>query len=125
MAKNFNARYMIVLQRRIDVLKPFAEHLGLLAQQEAWNSKTQPTASMSPAPAPHEYDFGSESDKLVQDMLSDEFQELWIGTGRRNRAAFEHVFRPVPNDTIRNWKGYVEYLTPNAGISVGQRLRQS
>ncbi len=73
---------------------------------------------MHPAPHPDDYDFGSESDKMVEDFLSDEFQRLWIGTGRTNRAAYEKVFRPVPNDTIRNWKGYLAYLTPNAGISV-------
>lgn len=75
---------------------------------------------MHPAPHPHDYDFGSKADKLVEDMLSDDFQRLWIGTGRTNRAAFEKVFRPVPNDTIRNWKSYVDYLAPNAGVSVSQ-----
>lgn len=73
---------------------------------------------MHPAPMPHEYDWGSESDLAVQDVLSDQFEQLWVGTGRSNRAAFEKVFRPVPNDTIKNWKQYGEYLKPNAGISV-------
>jgi phospholipase D1/2 len=73
---------------------------------------------MHPAPTPHEYDWGSESDLAVQDVLSDQFEQLWVGTGRSNRAAFEKVFRPVPNDTIKNWKQYGEYLKPNAGISV-------
>ena len=73
---------------------------------------------MLPAPHLHAYDFGSEEDRLVEDFLSEQFQELWISTGRNNRAAFEKVFRPVPNDTIRNWKSYEEYLRPHAGISV-------
>jgi len=101
-----------------------AEHIGLLPNQPAYDPKDQPTAAMLPAPIPHEYDFGSESDKMVEDVLSDQFQQLWIGTGRSNRAAFEKVFRQVPNDTIRSWKGYVDYLTPNAGISVSLPERE-
>lgn len=80
---------------------------------------------MHPAPIIHEYDWGSESDQAVQDPLSDEFERLWVGTGRSNRAAFEKVFRPVPNDSIRNWKQYAEYLKPNAGISVSIQVLPS
>ena len=101
------------------------EHLGLLPPQPAFDRETQPTASMHPAPTPHEYDWGSESDLAVQDVLSDQFEQLWVGTGRGNREAFEKVFRPVPNDTIRNWKQYAEYLKPNAGISVRLRRKGS
>ena len=50
--------------------------------------------------------------------MSDDFERLWVGMGRSNREAFETVFRPVPNDSIKNWKQYEEYLKPNAGISV-------
>jgi phospholipase D1/2 len=96
-----------------------SEHLGLLPPQPAFDRDTQPTAAMHPAPVPHEYDWGSREDLAVQDLLSDDFQQLWVGTGRTNRASFEKVFRPVPNDSIRNWKQYAAYLKPNAGISVG------
>jgi phospholipase D1/2 len=75
---------------------------------------------MHPAPVPHVYDWNSPEDLAVQDPLSDAFQELWIGTGRSNRAAFEKVFRPVPNDDIKTWKDYQAYLMPNAGISVSR-----
>ena len=93
------------------------EHLGLLPPQPAFDRDTQPTDAMHPAPEPHSYDWGSEFDLAVQDVLSDGFENLWVGTGRGNRAAFENVFRPVPNDNIKNWKQYGEYLKPNAGIS--------
>ncbi|WWD20129.1 hypothetical protein CI109_104605 [Kwoniella shandongensis] len=95
------------------------EHIGLLPPQPAYNSETQPTPAMHPAPEPHNYDFGSQYDKAVEDVLSDEFQDLWIGTGRTNRAAFEKVFRPVPNDSVKNWEEYKAYIAPNAGISTG------
>lgn len=118
-----------------------SEHIGLLPSQPAFDEKNQPTASMHPVPTPHMYDFGSEEDKAVEDVLSDEFTDLWIGTGRRNREAFENVFRPVsvhytlllvrgltqsskvPSDGIRNWEDYKEYLKPHAGVSVSQIIR--
>lgn len=95
-----------------------AEHLGLLHHQEAFDRSTQPNAAMHPAPVPHEYDFGSEEDLAVQDPLSDAFQQTWFETGRRNKDAFQKIFMPVPNDEIRNWKQYSEYLKPHAGIPV-------
>ncbi|EAL20781.1 hypothetical protein CNBE1430 [Cryptococcus deneoformans B-3501A] len=101
------------------------EHIGLLPSQPAFDEKNQPTASMHPVPTPHMYDFGSEEDKAVEDVLSDEFTDLWIGTGRRNREAFENVFRPVPSDGIRNWEDYKEYLKPHAGVSTGHVIDKS
>ncbi|KIR56547.1 phospholipase D [Cryptococcus gattii Ru294] len=95
------------------------EHIGLLPPQPAFDEKDQPTASMHPAPLPHMYDFGSAEDKAVEDVLSDEFTDLWIGTGRRNREAFEKVFKPVPSDDTKNWEDYKEYLKPHIGVSSG------
>lgn len=82
-----------------------SEHIGLLPSQPAFDEKNQPTASMHPAPTPHMYDFGSEEDKAVEDVLSDEFTDLWIGTGRRNREAFEKVFKPVSVHKQYPWFG--------------------
>lgn len=73
---------------------------------------------MHPAPSVNDYDFGSPEDLAVQDILSDEFQALWHGTGERNREAFKTVFLPVPTDDVRNWKDYAEFLKPHAGVSV-------
>lgn len=94
------------------------EHLGLLPGQPAFDSHKQPTAAMHPVPIPHDYDFHSEEDAAVEDFLGESFEKLWVETGRNNRMAFEKVFRPVPNDTIRNWKSYAEYLAPAEGITV-------
>ncbi|WVF68604.1 hypothetical protein IAT40_003374 [Kwoniella sp. CBS 6097] len=95
------------------------EHLGLLPPQPPFDHAELPVAGMHPAPEPLQYDFGSAEDLAVEDFLGDEFEQLWVGTGRGNRAAFEKVFRPVPNDSIRNWEDYKNYLAPNAGISSG------
>lgn len=74
---------------------------------------------MHPVPQPNEYDWSSPSDIAVQDILSPTFNNLWTETARTNRKAFERVFRPVPNDSIRNWVDYEAYLKPAAGIATG------
>lgn len=68
---------------------------------------------------PNEYDWGSPSDQLVADPLSLEFQRLMYETGKQNRAVFDRVFRSVPNDMIRSWAAYKDYVGKNAGIKVG------
>jgi len=73
---------------------------------------------MHPAPVLNEYDFGSSEDLAVQDILSDDFQTLWHGTGEKNREAFKAVFLPVPSNEIKSWKQYDEFLKPHAGVSV-------
>jgi phospholipase D1/2 len=54
--------------------------------------------------------------------LSASFHDVWAGTGMRNRAAFEKVFRPIPNNDIRSWKDYAEYSKVSAGIRVSPLL---
>ncbi|WWC93003.1 uncharacterized protein L201_007967 [Kwoniella dendrophila CBS 6074] len=112
--KYMASNYATTLRRSL-----MREHLGLLPPQPPFDSAEHPSPAMHPAPEPHVYDFGSAEDKAVEDVLSDEFQELWVGTGRRNREIFQRIFRPVPNDEIRNWEDYKKYLAPNAGISSG------
>jgi phospholipase D1/2 len=73
---------------------------------------------MHPSPVLNEYDFGSPEDLAVQDILSDDFNNLWHGTAEKNREAFKAVFLPVPTDDVRNWKQYADYLKPHAGVPV-------
>jgi len=95
------------------------EHLGLLRETVIPLERgDEPHANQMPAPVPNEYDFGSPEDLAVEDVLSEEFEKLWTGTGERNRAAFERVFRPIPNDSIRDWAEYAEYTKLAAGIRV-------
>lgn len=97
------------------------EHLGLLSETVVPLEKIQPGPNQLPAPVPNEYDFGSPEDLAVEDVLSDEFDRLWTGTGERNRAAFERVFRPIPNNSIRTWAEYTEYTKQAVGIRVSAR----
>lgn len=93
--------------------------MGLLPPQPAFDGQTQPNGNMHPVPQPNDYDWNSPSDLLVQDVLSTDFNNLWTDIAHTNRRAFERVFRPVPNDLIRNWVDYEAYLKPAAGIATG------
>ncbi|KAI9633008.1 uncharacterized protein MKK02DRAFT_40389 [Dioszegia hungarica] len=95
------------------------EHIGLLPSQPAFDGQTQPNDNMHPVPLLNTYDWSSPEDLAVQDILSPEFEHLWFTTGKTNRRAFERIFRPVPNDAIRNWEDYAAYLKPAAGIATG------
>lgn len=77
------------------------EHLGLLPSQPAYDKDADPHPSMLPVPIPHEDFSHTEEDRLVEDVLSDGFTQLWESRGRTNRAAFEKVFRCVRNDFER------------------------
>lgn len=74
---------------------------------------------MQAVPAPNEYDWGSPDDLLVMDPLSVDFQRLMNETGKNNRAVYDRVFRSVPNDMIRNWTAYKDYVGKNAQIKIG------
>ena len=94
------------------------EHLGLLPALHVPLERVKPGPNQLPAPVPNDYDFGSAEDLAVEDILSEEFLSLWKGTGETNRAAFERVFRPIPNDSFRTWADYAEYTKVAAGIRV-------
>ncbi|KAJ9099791.1 hypothetical protein QFC21_003789 [Naganishia friedmannii] len=98
--------------------KLMREHLGLMPPQMADNAN-DPTLAMHPVPSPIDYDWGSKEDQMVEDMLSPEFWRLWSQTAMRNRAIFERIFRPIPNNDIRVWEDYSTYLQPSKGILAG------
>ncbi len=59
---------------------------------------------MQPAPTPA--DDEADLDKFVEDPLSDEVQQLWNTTAKKNTLIFEELFRTVPTDKVRNWGEY-------------------
>ncbi|KAL7424937.1 hypothetical protein Q5752_000624 [Cryptotrichosporon argae] len=101
------------------------EHLGLLPAQPEISPNTEPNEAMHPAPTLNAYEFGTVEDKAVEDFLAPEFEQLWVKTGRANRAAFEHVFRPVPTDSVRTWDDYRKYMEPHKGVPTGHVVNKS
>ncbi|BEI91124.1 uncharacterized protein CcaverHIS019_0311940 [Cutaneotrichosporon cavernicola] len=95
------------------------EHLGLQPPLPPLGRDNQPTDNMTMVGTPNAYDWGSQDDQLVADPLTVEFERLMTETGKQNRAVYDRVFRSVPNDMIRSWAQYKDYVGKNAGVNVG------
>jgi phospholipase D1/2 len=97
------AQFAAGLRRQI-----FRKHLGLLPPQD-W---TKPTDNFLPInKAPNTYDWNSSSDRLVQDPLSPDFEQLYKSTAKTNTEVFAKAFHCVPDDRIRNWDQYDEFYS--------------
>lgn len=83
-----------------------SEHLGLIPPQTCDSRHEQVTPFMLPAPTPNEDDTQTAEDFRVADPLSDETVDLLDNTARKNREIFTELFRPVPSNLVRDWKGY-------------------
>jgi phospholipase D1/2 len=94
------SRFAASLRRQL-----FRKHLGLLRPQDM----QRPDANFDPVGVPNSYDWGSPEDNVVADPLSDTFQSLWNSRARQNTDIFRQVFRPVPDDNVRNWDEYKEF----------------
>ncbi|KAL7628012.1 hypothetical protein AAE478_002208 [Parahypoxylon ruwenzoriense] len=115
------SRFATSLRRQL-----WRKHLGLLPDQR-WD---QPDANWTPVDCDaQQYDWGSRSDRLVEDPMSEEFRRLWTGTARTNTEIFSKVFHPVPNDHVRNWEQYDEFFSryfiiPGADDKEGDKEQQ-
>lgn len=97
------SRFATSLRRQL-----WRKHLGLLPDQPC----DQPNANWTPVDRdPQDYDWGSASDRLVEDPMSEEFWRLWTETARTNTDVFTKVFHPVPNDRVRTWEQYEDFFT--------------
>ncbi|KAI8958706.1 phospholipase D/nuclease [Daldinia sp. FL1419] len=97
------SRFATSLRRQL-----YRKHLGLLPDQR-WD---QPNANWTPVDRdPQQYDWGSPSDRLVEDPMSEDFWRLWTDTARTNTEVFTKVFHPVPNDHVRTWEQYEDFFS--------------
>jgi phospholipase D1/2 len=96
------AKFAASLRRQI-----FRKHLGLLPFQD-W---TKPDANFLPVDQGlNAYDWGSQNDLLVQDVLSPDFTQLWENTAKINTDVFAKAFHCVPADNVKNWKEYDDFF---------------
>lgn len=96
----------------------FRKHLGLLSPMDM----NKPDYNFHPAPAPNDYDLGSEADKLVMDPLGDDFLSLWQGTAKTNTESFWKVFAPAPDNSMKTWIQYVAKAAERKLGSKGEML---
>lgn len=61
---------------------------------------------MQAVPVPHKNTFDGKEDLLVADPLSEDFDELWNGTARKNTQIFQEIFKTVPSNNVRSYAQY-------------------
>jgi len=98
------SRFAATLRRQL-----YKEHLGLISPQRCESRQPQVTSFMRGAPYPNEDQTDSYEDRLVADPLSNETDDLWTNTARKNREIFTEVFRPIPTNLVRSWAAYDSY----------------
>ncbi|KAJ1794940.1 hypothetical protein LPJ59_004436, partial [Coemansia sp. RSA 2399] len=59
--------------------------------------------------------------KIVEDPLSDEFQEFWWSVASRNEELFRDVFRCVPDNTVESFEQYKKFI-PGPEVPHGHAL---
>jgi phospholipase D1/2 len=87
------------------------EHLGLLPAQPL-DASEDPNAQ-PPDVCPNSWHEGDEWDKLVTDPLCDEVWNLWTQQATTNTEVFRHLFHADPDDNIRTFDDYQNFLPRN------------
>ncbi|KAJ2548674.1 hypothetical protein EV175_004736, partial [Coemansia sp. RSA 1933] len=59
--------------------------------------------------------------KIVEDPLSDEFQEFWWSVASKNEELFRDVFRCVPDNTVESFEQYKKFI-PGPEVPHGHAL---
>jgi len=99
------ARFAATLRRHL-----YKEHLGLIPPQDCNSRHPTVTNEMRPAPYPLSDVTHSKEDRMVADPLSQETDQLWKETARKNREIFTEIFRPVPTNLVQNAAAYDLYV---------------
>lgn len=84
------------------------EHLGLLPSQPL--DASQDPNAQPPSDGPNDYLPDSPEDALVTDPLSDDLWSLWTQRATTNTETFRHLFHADPDDNIRTFKDYENFL---------------
>jgi len=66
---------------------------------------------MTAVPRPYEIDLRSKEELQVADPLSDEFENLWMTTAKRNTQIFQEIFKTVPSNNVRSWEAYKVHIS--------------
>lgn len=92
------------------------EHLGLLPAQPL-NASEDPNAQ-PPNDCENHWFEGDEHDEFVTDPLDDKLWEMWTSRATTNTQVFRHLFHADPDDNIRNFEDYQNFL-PRSNMKQG------
>jgi len=88
------------------------EHLGLLPPQDI-DAGNDPNAQ----PPGTENIWGQ--DTLVEDPMSDRLWKYWFDQATTNTEVYRNLFHCDPDDTIKTWKDYDEFLPRGKDVKEG------
>jgi phosphatidylserine/phosphatidylglycerophosphate/cardiolipin synthase-like enzyme len=98
----------------------FKEHVGLLDDFNSEKLMTWEQTSKYVNPAPNtQYNKSLTAYEIVRDPLSKLFKQHWFQVSENNTKAYREVFRCVPDDTVRNWTQYKEFVPDSMYIKTG------
>ncbi|RIB19168.1 hypothetical protein C2G38_2182582 [Gigaspora rosea] len=110
-------RFAATLRRHI-----FKQHLGL-----EYDERHEAVTNHShPPPIDSDYPCGSDTDRIVEDPVSDEFYEkYWWHTASQNTESFRKVFHCYPDDTVTNWDEFNAFVPDRKKVPAGHITEES
>ncbi|KAK2595950.1 hypothetical protein QQS21_006480 [Conoideocrella luteorostrata] len=111
--KPYEAGYHAATLRR----HVWREHLGLLPPQD-FDAKDDINAQPPTVNPDNDIYDKDDSWGFVADPLSDQLWEMWTGQAQKNTKIFRNVFHADPDDHIKNFNDYDQYLPPK-GVKAG------
>lgn len=93
------------------------EHLGLLPAQPL--DASQDPNAQPPEDSENNYFANDKYDHFVADPMSDDLWQLWTGQATTNTNIFRQLFRADPDDNIRSFKDYENFLPPSSDRKQG------
>lgn len=94
------------------------EHLGLLPAQDL-DATDEANAQPPSDNSPNEWYSGDPHDTFVADPLSDSLWDLWTTRASTNTEVFRHLFHADPDDYIRTFDDYQNFLPRRGGVKQG------
>lgn len=91
--------------------------MGLLPPQEL-DATNDVNAQPPGDDSPQNYWDQDETYKFVEDPLSDELWDMWTGNATKNTEIFRHLFHADPDDFVKTFKDYDNFLPPK-GVKAG------
>ncbi|TGO63102.1 hypothetical protein BCON_0015g00310 [Botryotinia convoluta] len=91
------------------------EHLGLLLPQDL-DADNDPNAQ--PPNIPNDIHDEGETYGFVEDPLSDELWDMWVGRATKNTQMFRQLFHADPDNFVKTFDDYDKFLPPK-GIRSG------
>ncbi|RYP16543.1 hypothetical protein DL765_005104 [Monosporascus sp. GIB2] len=94
------------------------EHLGLLPPQ-GMDASNDPNAQPPGEGSPNDPWDRDDSYKFVEDPLSDDLWDTWTANATRNTEVFRQLFHADPDDHVKTFDDYNEFLPPK-GVKSGR-----